>query len=408
MGKIRSRLVAGAAALVLLAMTPAAYADQGGGDDGDRGRGHGKQLTVMTRNLYLGVDINRPVEAAAAAQAAGGGQAEILVALGNATHEARAIVEQTNFPVRSKLLAREIARTRPDLVGLQEVSLWRSGPLELGAVGMPNATTVDYDFLAILLDRLNRFGARYEAVVVGNRADVESPSFTGSPFDGTMGGSPQDIRLTMRDVILKRVGARMQVTASDDAIYSHNLSVDLAGVVMNFDRGYQWADVQNGRETFRFVNTHLEAFSSDLAYAQAAEMLANLPTDQDVVVVCDCNSDPLNSSIKPFDQLPHKAPYDLITGSGGFTDQWLEWAPAERGWTSGLSETVDDATAAGFDHRIDMVFGRTAEGDGYGVRWGLVTGNQVWNRDRATGLWPSDHAGVVMGLRSGTGHRHGH
>ena len=107
------------------------------------------------------------------------------------------------------------------------------------------------------------------------------------------------------------------------------------------------------------------------------------PTDRTTIFVCDCNSDPLNSSDQgpPVnDTLPHKAAYELITGDGDypgesdFTDEWLEWAPAEEGWTSGLSETVDDADGSGFDHRIDMVFARTADGDPLVVDRGRVTG----------------------------------
>jgi hypothetical protein len=97
--------------------------------------------------------------------------------------------------------------------------------------------------------------------------------------------------------------------------------------------------------------------------------------------------------------LPHKAPYELITGQYGFTDQWLEWLPAEQGWTSGLSEFVDDETAKGFDHRIDMIFGQSESGQGFDVDRGEVTGDEVTDRDPATGLWPSDHAGVVLRLR---------
>ena len=396
MGTLRARLIAGLAVLTLAATASPTYADGG--------RRHhkpdrGTPVTVMTRNLYLGADINRPVEAAAAAQAAGGTPQDVVVALANATHDTRAIVDQTNFPVRARLLAREIDRANPDLIGLQEVALWRSGPLELTAVGVPNAETVDYDFLAQLLDALKRRGERYRAVAVGDRADVEAPSFTGSPFDGSIGGNPQDIRLTMRDVILERVRSNVRVTDSGDGIYAYNLSVNISGVAMNFDRGYQWVDVRKGHERFRFVNTHLEAFSSDLAYAQASELLSSAaPAGMDTVFVCDCNSDPLNNSVKPIDHVPHSAPYTLITTTGGFTDQWLRWAPAEEGWTSGLSETVDDATAAGFDHRIDMVFGRSADGSGYRVRWGKVTGTDVRDRDPMTGLWPSDHGGVVMRL----------
>lgn len=357
----------------------------------------GKPITVMTRNVYLGADINRPITAALTAQARGGGTPEILVALANGTETTRAIVDDTDFTVRARLLADEIERTDPDLIGLQEVALWRSGPLQLGQVGVANATEVEYDFLQLLLEELRAQGARYTAVVVGDRADVEAPSFTGSPFDGTMGGSMRDVRLTMRDVILVRDTASLRVTDTHDEIFADNLSLGVLGVAFVFDRGYQWADVRAGGQSFRFVNTHLEAFSSDLALAQAHQMLAEATAKEtSTVIACDCNSDPLNSSVKNIDDVPHKAPYELITKT--YTDQWLEWAPAEEGWTTGLNELVDEEPPT-WTHRIDMIFGRTASGDPLGVDRGEVTGTELTDRDPATGLWPSDHAGVVLRLR---------
>jgi endonuclease/exonuclease/phosphatase family metal-dependent hydrolase len=354
----------------------------------------GKPVTVMTRNLYLGADINRPVEAALDAQDAGLPPAAIVGALANATHATRAIVDRTNFPVRAELLAGEIARTEPTLVGLQEVAWWRHGPLQLGQVGIPNATETDYDFLQLLLDALAAQGEEYLPVAVGERADVEAPSFTGA-------GSPdaRDIRLTMRDVILLRADSGLRVIGEPhDQIFTHNLDVTIAGVTMNFDRGFQWVDLRGGGKSLRFVNTHLEAFSSDLAFAQASEMVATATaTDRTTIVVCDCNSDPLNDKVKDHDTLPHHAPYDLITGT--YTDEWLRWAPAEEGWTSGLSETVDDPTDDGFDHRIDMIFGHTVDGHQLKVERGVVTGTSVTDRDPGTGLWPSDHGGVVLRLR---------
>jgi endonuclease/exonuclease/phosphatase family metal-dependent hydrolase len=364
----------------------------------------GKPVTVMSRNIYLGADINRPVVAALTAQAQGKTAPEILVALANATHVTRDIVDDTNFPVRATLLADEITRTEPDLIGLQEVALWRSGTLQLGQVGVPNATTVDYDFLQILLDALEARGEHYRAVAIGNRADVEAPSFTGSPFDGTIGADAKDIRLTMRDVVLMHVEDGLTDVDSGDGIYAQNLVVTAAGASFRFDRGYQWVDVRSGGTNLRFVNTHLEAFSSNLALAQADELLsAATSTDRTTVFVCDCNSDPLNSSIKPGDTVPHKAAYELITGpapdGGGYIDEWLQWAPAAEGWTSGLSERVNDTTAAGFDHRIDMIFGHTLSGALLSVDRGEVTGTDLGDRDPGTGLWPSDHGGVVLRLR---------
>ena len=390
-------VLAAAAVFVVPPATAAHDKDRSGG-------GPGKPVTVMTRNLYLGANIDRPLLAAQAAQRDSGDPAAVVTALGNATHLTRAIVDQTDFRVRARLLAAEIDRAAPDLVGLQEVALWRSGPLQLGQVGVSNATTVDYDYLQILLDALAARGEHYTAVSVGDRADVEAPSFTGS-----LVGTPtidlataRDVRLSLRDVILMRDEGDLTALATGGATYAHNLAVDVLNVKMRFDRGYQWVDVRAGSTRFRFVNTHLESFSSDVAYAQAAELVADAPASGTTnVVVCDCNSDPLNHSVKTAigDTRRHSEPYELITGPGGFTDEWLRWAPAEQGWTSGLSERVDDPTAAGFDHRIDMVFGRTADGGALGVDRGTVTGTSPADRDPATGLWPSDHGGVVLRLR---------
>ncbi len=75
-----------------------------------------------------------PVTAAVVAQAAPGSTPQsVLVALANATHVTRAIVDQTDFTVRAGLLADEIAATEPDLIGLQEVAWWRHGDLQLSA-----------------------------------------------------------------------------------------------------------------------------------------------------------------------------------------------------------------------------------------------------------------------------------
>ena len=115
--------------------------------------------TVMTRNVYLGADIQRPIVATA-----GKTGLDALVSLGNSNVETRSIVDQTNFPRRSELLAAEIAKAKPDLVGLQEVALWRSGPLQLpppfGAtpLGTTNAQRVDYDYLRLLLQDLRQEG----------------------------------------------------------------------------------------------------------------------------------------------------------------------------------------------------------------------------------------------------------
>ena len=363
-----------------------------------------RPVTVMTRNVYIGADIQRPIKAAYGLT----GDAAVL-ALAHGTDTTRQIVDHTDFAVRSELLAEEIADAHPDLVGLQEVALWRSGPLETdpAMIGVPNATHVDYDYLAMLLQDLRKEGVPYKAVMVQQESDVESPSFAGLPGTASF-ARPRDVRLTVDDVVLLRASSTLRVVDRGGAHYTHNLAVTVAAKDMVFARGYAWVDLLRGTgDRLRFVTTHLEAFSSDIALAQAAELLAATTSQgRATVLACDCNSDPLDSSIKPLDHVPHKAPYDLITGRGGFSDMWLRWRPAVEGWTSGLDETVDDAGDANhdglddrFDHRIDMIFVRTAGGPLPDVVGGAVTGNELADRDPASGLWPSDHAGVELALR---------
>jgi hypothetical protein len=134
-------------------------------------------VTVMTRNIYLGGNINRPIRAALERTGEQG-----VLALGHANHELREVVDRTDFATRSRLLADEIAAARPDLVGLQEVALWRHGPMELDRIGHANASQVDYDFLATLLADLANRGIRYEPAHVQQLSDVEGPAFTGNPY----------------------------------------------------------------------------------------------------------------------------------------------------------------------------------------------------------------------------------
>lgn len=96
------------------------------------------KVKVMSRNLYLGADLVPAIVAptpAAARTAAG---------------EIYKSVQDTNFIARAKLLAQEIENSNADLIGLQEVALWRRG--QRGAADGPEtpAEEVVYDFLDIL------------------------------------------------------------------------------------------------------------------------------------------------------------------------------------------------------------------------------------------------------------------
>jgi len=124
------------------------WAEAGGAGAGN---GIGHVARVMSRNVYLGADLTPAIGAPD---------------LGSLVSASGAILRQvtaTNFPMRAKGLAAEILEKQPDLVGLQEVALWRVGPPSIAPLlGAPKtATTVRYDYLDLLLNELNAGELRY-------------------------------------------------------------------------------------------------------------------------------------------------------------------------------------------------------------------------------------------------------
>ena len=96
------------------------------------------KLNVMTRNIYLGGDISKPIGSTSNAEFA------------SKNSEVWRNVRKTDFPARAKLLAKEIRSTKPDVIGLQEVALWRKSPDGASDGQQTASTIVVYDFLALL------------------------------------------------------------------------------------------------------------------------------------------------------------------------------------------------------------------------------------------------------------------
>jgi endonuclease/exonuclease/phosphatase family metal-dependent hydrolase len=336
-------------------------------------------ITVMTRNLFLGTNLSPVIDAAARTRAGGS-----WAALAQATYAARAQVDDTDFAARAGVIADEIAEHEPDLVGLQEVALWRSGPLEPDAVGVPNATQVDYDFAAMLLAALAVRGHLYTAAVTTSEVDLETPS------RGPGGERPRDVRITLRDVILLRAGEHLTVLRKGSGHFRAQRTIAMPGPDPEFTRGYAWVDVRRGAQELRFVNTHLEVGDSRISHAQAQEIAAGPGTAAlPVVVVCDCNSDPK----RPLRSLP----YRVLVGAG-FVDQWRTLRGSPDGHTCCVPNTLRQGDAGGLDHRVDFIFTRS-------TRWvraesGAVVGQPAAAQTRgAPPLRPSDHGGVVLRLR---------
>ncbi len=324
-------------------------------------------VTVMTRNIYLGGNIFHPIGS------------QDIAEFERKSGELWAEVQGTDFVgTRARLLEREIRRTRPDLVGLQEVALWRRGPDGVKDGANTRATQVVYNFLKTFRRRLARGNLRYTVAVKQREADIESPIDAG-----------YDIRLTMFDAILVREREDLRVIRKLKSQYETTIGVPTPGGTLRSRRGWVAVDVNFKGKRFRFVNTHLEAAADSTREDQARELIGPggpLRGNRQHVVVGDFNSDP-NGTESP------SGAFDILAGFG-LVDTW-----PRPGFGPGFSCCLNqsdarDTNADGFDHRIDLILAKPKL---RAIR-GEVVGDELGDR-AFNGLWPSDHAGVVTRLR---------
>ena len=324
---------------------------------------------VMTRNLYLGADLTPIIVAPGP------------VELAEATANTWLAVAATDFPERAKLIAQEIDDTSPDLIGLQEVALWRYGDF-----GDPSdALTVEYDYLESLQAELSNLGLNYSVAVVQETFDAEAPASVST--DGTF--VFQDVRLTQRNVIL--VHDSVSYTNAQSVYYSTNTTFPGIGGIPGNDlvdlRGWVSIDVAMTpkEKPFRFVNTHLDSFVAPVRTAQAQELADGpLSGTMKVIAVGDFNSPPAGDQ---------SGAYQILTdpSNGKMRDAWIEASGTDPGYTFGQDADLKNLTDLS-STRIDHVLTRTAAVKTVSAQ---LVGTTA---PTAGGLWASDHFGVVAEL----------
>lgn len=325
------------------------------------------EIRLLSRNVYAGFQTLAPLLQAPPQQLP-------VVAAGIFGE-----VVATDFPERAEALADEIAFSRPHLVGLQEVSRYRR---QVPADFQLNATEDVYDFLAILLTALQARGLDYQVAAQVQNIDAEVPIvWAGSP------NGLADIRLTDYDVILARGDVGWD--QSQGLNYIAKLPVSIGGQALLIPRGFTSVRATVGDRTFRFVNTHLEAFSPLVQVPQAQQLLAMLAGEAlPVALVGDLNSEADGST----------TPTYAMLRSAGFDDVW---PPQGNGDTCCHAPDLRSLPSR-FDQRIDFVLLRGDFGFGPG---GIPGSSQSWltgvrpSERTVSGLWPSDHAGIFTVVR---------
>ena len=188
-----------------------------------------------------------------------------------------------------------------------------------------------------------------------------------------------------RSAILARADidpSELQTSNIQSAQYSAYLPLMILGRDFSVHRAWISTDVRFHETSFRLIDTQLESFHPGVNYLQGQELI-NGPaaTELPVVIGMDANS-PANLSGDEF-----YPTYANFIGSG-FDDAWLEANPGTPGLTSNLLMLP-------LTKRIDLVLlhGRlTADAAAlFGARPSDKT---------ASGLWPSDHVGVAVRLKT--------
>jgi hypothetical protein len=321
-------------------------------------------VTVMTQNLYQGTELANALAATT--------QQQFL--LGVAADYNNVIA--TNFPERADAIAAVIARSRPALVGLQEVALWQTeSPYPSGS------WTVSYDFLQILLDRLAAHGMHYMTVIARTNFTVAGVGLFSS---GLMG-----VSLTERAAILARTdlpASRLQLSNPQQGGYQAYIPVHTLSGTLPIGSGWLSVDATTRGTTYRFITTHLSAITltSGVQAPQMQELLSGpAATALPVVIAGDFNTPPTGAA------------YTEAVGAG-FTDQWTAANGDDNGYTAFQVLPTINNPESNLSTRIDYVLARGP----IAAKDMRVVGAHPSTRT-PSGLWPSDHAGVVATLKIG-------
>lgn len=332
------------------------------------------KINVMTRNIYVGTDVDTVLTAADP------NQIPPLVAY------AFQMLLSTDFPERAKVLAKEIKCNKPDLVGLQEVSIiCTQSPGDAIVGGTIPAEDTLFNYLEILLGELQNQGMDYYVAGIIQNSDVELPMLTGvNPF------TFDDVRLIDFDVVL----ARNEVVVSNvlEANFVTRLVIPIDSTTsIEIPRGFVAVDAEVRGKNYRFVNTHLEAFYEPIRLAQAQELLNAIQGDTlTTILVGDLNS-----------QAPFAPAYNMFL-SNDFRDMWDEnrrRVPHESGNTFGHDPDLRNRYSNMYE-RIDFILVRPHSDYLYDPILSIVKILGTKKKDKTkTSLWPSDHAGIAAKLK---------
>jgi endonuclease/exonuclease/phosphatase family metal-dependent hydrolase len=304
------------------------------------------EVRVLTQNMYVGASLGILPGLLAQYGPAG--------ALAKFSDE----VLKTKPAERAAAMAAEIAQQRPDFVALHEV--WK-----LTVEG-----SVKMDLLQSLLDALQALGQPYAAVGIVTNEDVKVPTPLGLS------------ELMDRDVILMRTDAN--IFFDPLSVQSPHFTKPIGTPFGPLTVGYVSVDALVRGLAFRFVSVHLIPDPNTIL--QHAQELLPLVTQDKTKLPLVFGGDFNTTADDP--SHPSYPVYQALIGAG-LTDAWN---PRRPGSTCCQAPNLLNAQST-LSHRIDLILLR----GGLAVEEINLIGNKQTDRT-PSGLWPSDHAGIVATL----------
>ncbi|WP_437762174.1 hypothetical protein WMF27_00790 [Sorangium sp. So ce281] len=341
-------------------------------DEDDTTATEGMTLTFMSRKLYGGADdeLNAAFRAQDEAQWTEGMEA---------FHEA---LLTKSFVPRAELIADEIKEIKPDFVGLQEALIISTQTPPDGSE--TSATTVEEDYLQILLAALDARGEQYEAVSTHDGVDAE------------FAGTESDVRYAERTVLLARSdlatrGIELSNAKQGSFTEQSTCVLPSLGGDISITRGWASIGVDVKGKTFNAVVSHLDftcvGFDPSVQLGEGDELIAATAPLDPVVVIADLNSNADTSGVSS-NPLTTTETYNNLR-KAGFSDAWTG---DDEGFNCCFTDDLLDNDDVPLDQRIDVILYRgpfTPAGAG-------LTGLTARTPE---GYLPSNHAGTWASLK---------
>ena len=240
-------------------------------------------FTVMSRNIYLGADV--------------GVALELIPDMPAAAQFMWDQVNKNDFSKRSVALAAEIQSYKPDVIGLQEATIWYckknawSKKVEVFNFTDQLLQALDGDYVLASKDGKTAFNPGYSINPIPFLTMVKDPE----RFQKVFGQDKAACGFQIGDALAIKKELAGQVVRVGNTEYEDSYSI--VPTLMTIYRGYTWADINIANIPVRFITTHLESIWDENKVPNTAKQATQLikdvkETNMPLVIIGDFNSDP--------------------------------------------------------------------------------------------------------------------